>query len=165
MVPRRRYVALLLALVILGSAASLVRGGIGSALGPSATVTPTPTPTAAPAGVTRDVSAALDRVQRAFHAGNVGLLCRPGALVDPAVIRVQDAQSGGCEAEAETLIGDEPRMQLDVRSVAADRDLATATVNTGHGTTAHVDLIRIGGRWLLSFSGAADPLPHLAGVA
>ena len=167
MVPRRPFVAVVLVLVVLGWAATLVTGGSRAAVGPGAS-TPTPTPsatTAAPAGVARDVAAALDRVQRAFDAGDVGLLCRPGALVDPAVIREQDAQSGGCEGEAETLIGDEPRMQLDVRSVAADGDLATATMKTARGTTAHVDLIRTGGRWLLSFSDTDDPLPELAGAA
>jgi hypothetical protein len=163
---RRRYVAVLLALVIIGWAASLLGGSSGAALGPVATATPTPTPTAAPTGIARDATAALDRVQRAFDAGDVSLLCRPGAVVDPAVIREQDAQSGGCVAEAETLIGHEPQLQLQVRSVAAKgRDLATATVKTARGTTAHVDVIRTGGRWLLSFSNAADPLPVLAGVS
>jgi hypothetical protein len=171
MIPRRRYVALLLVLVVFGWVASLVRGSSGAGGSAAPTPTPTLTPTAtapaatAPAGVARDVTAALDRVQRAFDAGDVRLLCRPGALVDPDVIRQQDSQSGGCEAEAETLIGDEPRMQLDVRSVAGDGDLATATVKTAGGATVRVDLIRTDGRWLLSFMDAGDPLPALAGVA
>ena len=169
MIIRRRYVTVLLALVVVGWAASLLGGSSGTALGPVATATPTPTPTptaTAPTGIARDATAALDRVQRAFNAGDVSLLCRPGAVVDPAVIREQDAESGGCVAEAETLIGDEPQLQLQVRSVAArGGDLATATVKTARGTTAQVDLIRTSGRWLLSFSDADDPLPVLAGVA
>jgi hypothetical protein len=169
MIIRRRSVTLLLAFVLVGWAASLLGGSSGAALGPVATATPTstPTPTAtAPTGIARDATAALDRVQRAFDAGDVSRLCRPGAVVDPAVIREQDAQSGGCVAEAETLIGDEPQLQLQVRSVAAKgRDLATATVKTARGTAAHVDLIRTGGRWLLSFSEADDPLPVLAGAS
>ena len=166
MIPQRRYVALLLALVIFGWVASLVSGrsGAGGSAASTPTATPTPTPTA-PAGVARDVTAALDRVQRAFDGGDVRRLCRPGALVDPAVIRQQNAQSGGCEAEAETLIGDEPRMQLDVRSVTVDGELATATVKTASGTTVRVDLIRTDGRWLLSFMDTSDPLPALAGEA
>jgi hypothetical protein len=167
---RRRSVTVVLALVVVGWAASLLGGSSGAALGPVATATPTPTPTptptaTAPTPIAREATAALDRVQRAFDAGDARLLCRPGALVDPAVIRQQNAQSGGCEAEAETLIGDESQLKLEVRSVAAKRDLATVTVTTARGTTAHVDLIRSGGSWLLSFSDADDPLPVLAGVA
>jgi hypothetical protein len=166
---RRRYVTVVLALVVVGWVASLLGGSSGAALSPVATATPTPTPTPTPTatvatGITRDATAALDRVQRAFDAGDAAVLCRPGALVDPAVIRLQNAQSGGCEAEAETLIGDQPQVQLEVRSVAAKPDLATATVKTARGTTAHVDLIRTGGRWLLSFSDGEDPLPVLAGA-
>jgi hypothetical protein len=166
---RRRYVTAILALVVVAWVASLLGGSSGAALSPTATATATPTPTAtptapAPTRIDRDATAALDRVQRAFDAGDAALLCRPGALVDPAVIREQNSASGGCEAEAETLIGDEPQMQLEVRSVAAKRDLATATVKTARGTTAHVDLVRSGGRWLLSFSDGEDPLPVLAGA-
>ena len=159
---RRRHVALVLALVVFGWVAALVRGSPGTAVRPAVS-TPTPT-AAAPAAAARDVASALDRAQRAFDAGNVRLLCRPGALVDPAVIRQQNAHSGGCQGEAETLIGDEPPMRLTVRSLALRGDLATATVTTARGTTAHVDLLRNGGRWLLSFSNAGDPLPPLAGV-
>jgi hypothetical protein len=157
MVPRRRHFALVLVLVVVGWAASLVRGSTGAAVGPAA-----PTPSAQTAS---GIAAALGRVERAFNAGDVGLLCRPGALVDPAVVRVQDAQSGGCKSQAETLIGDKPRMRLSLRAVAIRGDLATATVQTARGTTTHVDLIRTGGRWLLSFSDRGDPVPGLAGVA
>jgi hypothetical protein len=167
MLPGRRSVAVLLALVVLGWVGALVSGNSGAVVG---TATPTPTPVAtatatATAGVTREVTTALGRVQRAFDAGDVARLCRPGVLVDPAVIRRQDSRSGGCAAQAEALIGDEPRMQLDVRSVAADGDLAIATVRTARDTTARVDLIRTSGRWLLSFSQTDDPLPALAGAA
>jgi hypothetical protein len=173
MLPRRGFVAVVVALIVFSWIAALVTGSPGASVGPPAPA-PTPAATAAAgtaaagtpaAGTARDVGAALDRVQTAFNGGDVGLLCRPGALFDPAVVRQQDTQPGGCEGEAETLIGDQPRMRLNVRSLAVRGDLATATVSTLRGTTARVELLRDGGRWLLSLGVADDPLPALAGVA
>ncbi len=163
---RHRFAVLVLVLVMFGWAAALVHGTPGAVVGPArSTPTPTAPPAAAvPAGAARGVADALDRVQRAFNAGDVALLCRPGALVDPAVIRQQDAQSGGCEGEVETLIGGRPSMRLELLSPGVRGDLAAATVKTARGATARVDLLRTGGRWLLSFSQADDPLPALAGV-
>jgi hypothetical protein len=50
------------------------------------------------------------------------------------------------------------------RGLAVRTDLATASVVTANGNAATVDLVRRGGRWLLSFSDGADPLPALAGT-
>ena len=92
-------------------------------------------------------------------------LCRPGALVDPAVIRRQDIGSGDCESELEALVGSHAPLRLAVRKVTARPDLATVTVATANGAAVTVDLVRQGDRWLLSFSDGIDPMPALAGVA
>jgi S1-C subfamily serine protease len=122
--------------------------------------------TAAPAvpRPTAGVVDALARAQNAFNAGDVVLLCKSGALVDPAVVRSQNAQ-GGCENELETLVANEAPMRLTVQQVTTNHDLAMAVVTTRPGTTATVDLVRDGSGWLLSFSDGNDPLPALAGTA
>jgi hypothetical protein len=107
----------------------------------------------------------LAAVERAFDAGNVLRLCRPGALVDPAVIRRQDIGSGDCESELEGLVASRAPLRLAVRQVAVRPDLATVTVATTSGARVAVDLVRQGQRWLLSFSDGGDPMPALAGVA
>lgn len=81
------------------------------------------------------------------------------------MIRQQNAGSGGCESELETLMAFQPPLRLAVRKVALRRDLATATVATASGASVPVDLVRQGRRWLLSFSNGDDPLPALAGTA
>jgi hypothetical protein len=151
-------VLLLLVLVVAGFAFSIVRGP--AAATPTATPTPTPAPVT---GAARDVIATLARVERAYDAGDVRRLCRPGTLVDPAVIRAQNAQLDGCESQLESLIANVPRLRLTVRGLAVRPDLATVTVVTENGNAATVDFVRRGARWLLSFSNGADPLPALAG--
>jgi hypothetical protein len=165
---RRRAVIpiLLLVLVLFGAALQIVRGPAGApraatpAGGASSGATPTPTPTAGPA---RHVDRALAAVQRAFNAGDVRQLCRPGAIVDAAVIREQNGHSGGCESELESLIANEPPLRLTIRQVALRRDLATASVTTASGAAVPIDLVRRGRRWMLSFSDGVDPMPALAG--
>jgi hypothetical protein len=166
MTRRRALIPLLMLLLVLfGTGVQIVRGtaAVPSRQAPIA-ATPTPTP-APPAGPARDVVRSLARIQRAFNAGNVRLLCRPGAVVDAAVIRRQNAQSGGCESELENLMAHEPPLRLTMRQVALRRDLATATVAITSGAGVPVDLVRQGRRWLLSFSEGSDPMPALAGVA
>jgi hypothetical protein len=124
--------------------------------------TPTPTP---PAGSARAVARSLAAVERAFNAGDVQRLCRPGALVDPAVIREQNAASGGCESELETLMANEPPLRLAVRRFAPRPDLVTANVVTASGDAVAVDFVRQGTRWLLSFSDGEDPMQALAAGA
>jgi hypothetical protein len=125
----------------------------------AATPTPTPPPQTGSAGaVTRSLAA----VQRAFNAGDVALLCRSGALVDPAVIRQQNAGSGDCESELETLIAHQPPLRLTVQRVGLRPDLATADVATASGAVVAVDVVRQGTRWLLSFSNGGDPMAALA---
>jgi hypothetical protein len=152
-------VIVLLALVVFGFVVQAVRGP-SAATQPSA-ATPDPVPTNAQAAA---VLKALATVQRAYDAGDARRLCRPGAIVEGAVIRRQRAQSGGCESEVESLMANVPRLQLTVRELTLAPDLATATVTTSKGTSAPVDLVRDGRRWLLSFSDGGDPLPALAGT-
>jgi hypothetical protein len=160
----RRTVIVVLGLVLLATIlTAVVQVAGGPAAAPRA-VAPRPAQPAAPAGVARHAVRSLDAVERAFDAGNVGRLCRPGALVDPAVIRRQDAGSGDCAIELEALIGSHAPLRLAVRKVSARPDLATLTVATANGTVA-VDVVRQDDRWLLSFSAGGDPMPALAGVA
>jgi hypothetical protein len=157
---RRLGVLLLLVLVVAGFAIQVVRGP-AAATPPARSAAATPAPVT---GAARAVIGSLRRVERAYDAGDVRRLCRPGALVDPAVIRMQNAQLDGCESELESLIANVPRLRLTVREVGVRADLATATVMTADGTSATVDLVRRGRRWLLSFSDGNDPLPALAGT-
>jgi hypothetical protein len=158
-------VVLLLGIELAGLIAGTLASSIPPAAGaggraPAAKATPARAaiPGAA-AGVVRTVA----RVEHAFNAGDVRLLCRPGALVDPAVIRGQDGQAG-CQSELETLMADKSPLQLTVDGVSLKADLATAVVATRLGTTATVDLVRGGSGWLLSFSDGDDPMPALAGT-
>jgi hypothetical protein len=152
-------VLVLLFLVLLGFVVQIVRGP--AAATPAADASPTPT---APTGPARAVLSSLADVERAYDAGDVRKLCRPGVLVDPAVIRAQNARRDGCESELESLIANVPRLNVTVRELGVRADLATAAVVTANGGSATVDFVRRGGRWLLSFSDGHDPLPALAGT-
>jgi hypothetical protein len=155
-------VLLLLALVLFGAVLQFVGGPAAARRNPGAAATPAPH-AALPAGAS-GVVRTLGAVERAFNAGDVRLLCRPGVLLDPAVVSRESARSGGCESELEALIADERPMRLAVRRVALRPELAVAAVTTARGTTVPVDLVRQGHRWLLSFSESEDPMPALAGA-
>ena len=160
----RRTGIAVIALVLLG----MVVGTVGRVLAtPAATprATVAPRPATAPAVDAGQVVRSLAAVERAFDAGNVRRLCRPGALVDPAVVRRQDAGSGDCHSELEALVASHAPLRLAVRQVVARRDLATVTVATASGARVAVDLVRHRQRWLLSFSDGSDPMPALAGIA
>jgi hypothetical protein len=151
----------MLALVVVGAGLQIAFGSAASSGSPPAAPTATPVPTSGQAGaVVKSVAA----VQQAFNAGDVGQLCRRGRLVDPAVISGQNADTGGCEAELETLMGHAPQLKLTVRRVSLQPDLASVTVTTARGPDAVVDMVRQGDRWLLSFSNGNDPMPVLAGT-
>ena len=150
-------VLILLALVVIGTGASIVTGNAP----PRTPAAAQPTPTSS--AQTSDVAAAVARVQHAFNTGDTAALCRPGALVDAAVIRRQDRRPGGCEAELEVLLADSSPTQLTVGKVRLRSDLATAVVTTHPGTTVSVDLVRGPRRWLICFSDGDDPMPALAG--
>jgi hypothetical protein len=152
----------LLSLVAVGVVLQILRGPAPAspapAHAPAAASTPPPTADA------RAVLRSLAAVRRAYEAGNVRRLCRPGALVDPAVIRTQNAGPDDCEGELESLVAHEPALQLTVRDIALRPDLATVVVSVAGGPGAPVDFVRRGGRWLLSFSNGEDPMPVLAGA-
>jgi hypothetical protein len=155
-------VLLLLVLIVVGFVVQIVRGPAAATPGPQVTATATPTP--AQTGAARAVLRSLAAVERAYDAGDVRRLCRPGVLVDPAVIRAQNARRDGCASELESLMANVPRLQVTVRELAVRADLAAAGVVARDGSTATVDFVRRGSRWLLSFSDGADPLPALAGT-
>jgi hypothetical protein len=80
------------------------------------------------------------------------------------VIRAQNARRSGCESELESLIANEPRLQVTVRGLATRSDLVTVDIVAANGAEATVDFVQRDGRWLLSFSDGDDPLPALVGT-
>jgi hypothetical protein len=153
-------VLVLLALVAIGVVSQIVRGA-------DAPAPPTRASAQAPAAVTgeaRSVLRALGAVERAYEAGDVRRLCRPGALVDPAVVRAQDAKRPGCKAELESLMSRVSSLRPAVRDIALRPDLATVDVAVAGAAPVPVDLVRLQGRWRLSFSDGGDPMPVLAGA-
>jgi hypothetical protein len=150
---------LLLALVSFGFLFQGIRGT--DAATQPAPVSPTPAP-ATPAAL--PLIRSLTDVQRAYAAGDVRALCRPGVLLDPAVIRQEHPGSGACQSRLDTLMSNVPRLQFKVQGLNLEPDLATVTVSTTAGTGQRVNLVRRGQRWLLSFSDGADPIPVLAGT-
>ena len=154
-------ILVLVAIIIVGAVVQIVRGpGTATSVGSSgagAHAMPAPT------GADRPVLRSLAAVQRAYDAGDVKRLCRPAALVDPAVIRAQNVRGPGCESELESLMGNRPSLRVKVRGLAVGRELAEAVVATTAGDI-RVDFVRRRGRWLLSFSDGQDPLPALAGT-
>jgi hypothetical protein len=166
MMPRRAVLPVLglLVLGVVGAVLVIVSTPAASTPRPRPTParTPPPTATTAPA---RRVLALLAAVERAYDAGDVRGLCRPGALVDPAVVRAQNAELNGCESELEAMMASIPRLRLTVRRLSVRPDLATAAVTTAAGNAASVDFVRRGDRWLLSFSDGEDPMPALLGTS
>jgi hypothetical protein len=156
-------VLLVLGLLLAGTLAQSVRGP--GAAAPAASPPPAAPATPAESPAAQAVLRALAGVQRAYDARNVERLCRPGVLVDPAVIRAQNARSKSCVGELESLIANDPRLQVTVRRLAVGGTLATADVATASGGTTSVDFVYRGGRWLLSFSDGGDPLPAPIGTA
>jgi hypothetical protein len=150
----------LLALVIIGTVFQIVRGSSAATPPPTPSVITTPVPT----DVGQEVLASLAVLLRAYSDGDVRQLCRPGVLVDPAVIRAQNAHGNGCESEVESLMTTKPSLHVTARDVTVIGEIATARVATASGDTT-VDFVRRGSRWLLSFSDGNDPLPALAGTA
>ena len=150
---------LLLVIVVVSAVVRFVDGA--GATGQTSAAPPSATPSATTRAAARGVTQALASVEHAFNAGDARLLCRPGRLVDPAVVR---RLGTGCESQLEALMTNEPPLQLTLRSLLLEPDLATATVATARNTTVEVDLVREGTRWLLSFSGGDAPMPELAGA-
>jgi hypothetical protein len=152
-------VLVLLLAVLVGTVVAIVRGpAAATPTHPSAAQAPPAPVTGAARGVVRSLLA----VEHAYADGDVRRLCRPGALVDPAVIRSRSHAS--CESRLESLMANVPALKLTLRGLTLRQDLATATVRTPSGRTVPVDLVRDGGRWLLSFSDGTDPFPALAGT-
>jgi hypothetical protein len=156
-----RKIALLMIVIVVASAVlgTILRptptGPAGAASAPA-----TPTPAPAPASVVSAITA----VEGAFNAGDVKRICRSSALLDRAVLRELNAQSGGCVAEAESLVNAAAPLQLAVIGAQVRPGLATARVTLGGGARVDVDLLPRAGGWLLSFSGDGDPLSALAGA-
>jgi hypothetical protein len=147
----------MLVLVAVGAAAGFVRAGAA------------PSSAGAPGIASRqrsalDILRALAAVERAFDTAHVRALCRPGRLVDPAVIRLQQRRARGCRGELRSLIRDRPPLRLAPRGLELRGDRAIADVAIRRGRTVRVALVRRDGIWLLSTIGGHDPWPALAGA-
>lgn len=168
MLKRRGVLPFLILLTLVVVVGVVIQIGSGPAPPRTADAASSATPSATPSPLNsregRAVVTAVAHVQSAFNAGDVGMLCKPGALVDAAVIRSLDAGAGGCESKIELLIANASPLRLAVTKVTLQPDLATADVTTRPGTTVPVDLVRGPRGWLLSFSRGADPMPALAGT-
>jgi hypothetical protein len=165
MIHRRGVVPalVLLSLVAAGVVVQILRGPTAASPAPAGAPRAEATSTA-PTGEARAVLSSLAAVRRAYEAGNVRRLCRPGVLVDPAVIRAQNTGGDGCESEIESLVARQPGLRFTVRDIALRPDLATVVLSVAGGGNAPVDFVRRRGRWLLSFSAGNDPMPVLAGA-
>jgi hypothetical protein len=152
-------VLVMLVVVVAGTVLAIVDGPAGSTTDTPPTVKPTPD-----SAGERAVLRTLTGVERAYAAGDVRRLCRPGALLDSAVIRAQNAKATGCEDELESLMANVPRLHVRIRALVVRPDLATADLVTTFGADAMVDFVRSGRRWLLSFSDGRYPIPALAGT-
>jgi hypothetical protein len=153
-------VLVMLVVVVAGVVLAIVDGPAGSSSDAPPTVTPSPD-SAGERAVLRTLSA----VERAYAAGDVRRLCRPGALLDGAVVRAENSRAHGCEDELESLMANVPRLHVTVRALALQPDLATADVVSTFGSEATVDFVRRGKRWLMSFSSGQYPIPALAGTS
>jgi hypothetical protein len=79
------------------------------------TSTPAPRATPTPSAGGRAVVRSLAAVERAYAAGDVRRLCRPGALLDPAAV------GPGCERSLEQLMANVPRLHVSVRAASQSR--------------------------------------------
>jgi hypothetical protein len=158
----RRTITVALLAAVLASAlggALLNKPAPGSSRsGTAASATPTPVPHGA-------VVRRLMALQRAYNAGDVARVCRPGHLLDAAVVgRLHEPGVPDCEADVERLLSTAGAMDITVEAIHRRPGLATAMV-TPHGAAAvPVDLVRRRGRWLVSFSAGGDPLQALTGT-
>jgi hypothetical protein len=159
---RRTIIAVLIAAVLAGAlgGALLNKPAPGSAPGGrTASATPTPGPHGA-------VARRLMALQRAYNAGDVHRICRPGRLLDDAVVaRLREPGVPDCEADVELLLGGAGDMDITVEAIHRRPGLATAMVTPHGAATVPVDLVRRRGRWLVSFSAGGDPLRALTGSA
>jgi hypothetical protein len=158
----RRTITVALLAAVLASAlggALLNKPAPGSSRsGTAASATPTPVPHGA-------VVRRLMALQRAYNAGDVHRICRPGHLLDRAVVaRLHEPGVPDCEADVELLLGGAGDMDITVEAVHRRPGLATAIVTPRGAATVPVDLVRRRGRWLVSFSAGGDPLRALTGA-
>jgi hypothetical protein len=151
----------LLALVAIGVVFQIVRGAGAPARPAQDSGHPVP---AAATGEASAVLRSLGAVEGAYEAGDARRLCRPGALVDPAVVGAQDAKRPECKAELESLMSRVSSLRPAVRDIALRPDLATLDVSVAGAASVPVDFVRLQGRWLLSFSDGEDPMRVLAGA-
>lgn len=89
-------------------------------------------------------------------------VCRPGAIFTAALVaEMNDGEN--CEASVEVSAALRHPPALTVTRLAYEPGLATAQVLVGRGRIVPLDLVRDGGRWLISFSNGDDPFGALAG--
>jgi hypothetical protein len=142
--------------------------GCGTATIPvSSTTSTTPAPVAvaspAPAplhGAQAQAAHAVDVFDQALQSGDIAQLCRPGGVFTAEVVAALNS-GDGCEASLEQSSVLDTPPTLIVTGLTYKGDLATAQVDGGDGTAIPLDLVRDGGRWLVSFSNGVDPITAL----
>lgn len=149
-------------------AAVLVAGCSSSRAGGTTATTTTATRSTAAAvppvfhGEQARAAGAVDELARALRDGDVERLCRPGAVLTPAVVAGMNAAFESCEQDIEqsSIVTRPPA--LSVVKLSYQRDLAIVHVRVGRGATIPLDVVRAGRRWLVSFSDGSNPLTALA---
>jgi hypothetical protein len=163
-VPLRNLIILTVAaLVVL--AIIVVPGSAGRA--PQTSTVAAATPPHAPSaplrahGASAPAAAAVFRLDGALRAGDVAALCRPGAILTPAVVTTLRQEGQSCEADVEAELARGAAEPLTLTSITTERDMATAQVRAPAGPDVPLTLLRDGNRWLVSYSHGGDPITAL----
>ena len=141
------------ALVVLAGGCGTVESGDHKRVARTTPATPAPLH-----GEAARAAQAVTSLADALHAGDVERLCKPGAVFTGAVVAAM--KEGGLSCEAALELSPELRRppELTVTKLAIEPDLATAQVRVGRRANVPLDLVRTGGRWLVSFSDGSNPV-------
>ena len=151
-----------MALIAVGAAVLLA--GCGTFALPAASHSPRPAQPPRPPQLRGEAARAAEAVgglEHALRVGDVERVCRPNAVLTAAVVGEMNSGGATCEATVESMLNDWGSPRLTVLAVALEPDLATARVRIRSAGVVPLTLLRVGGRWLVSFSDGNDPLSAL----
>jgi hypothetical protein len=141
--------------------ATLAGCGGGDSNSSTAAGSEPPATTPALHGRAAEAAGAVKTLEQALHDGDLVALCRPGAIFTRAVIKDMYGDGTNCQAALEASGAVTKPPKLTVTRITTERDLARAEVRVSNGTTAPLDLVRDGSRWLVSFSEGNNPIVAL----
>jgi hypothetical protein len=156
--PRRLLLWTVSALAAVAFLAGCTSPGIGDTTAGARTPRPAAPVLVSPHGQAARAVRAVDVFARALRDGDVERLCRPGAILTPAVVASMNEGGESCEASLERSDALHHPPTLTVVRLAFEPGLARTRVRVGAATTIPLDVVRSGRRWLVSFSGGADPV-------